>query len=160
MSDKSDSKTFDVSEVIRVRKRDDRITARINKDLKKLILEVLKAKGLSYCHINDALWIGWLRGYADKIGLDVKSPTIIQTVVRDVKRVRRYAKEVVGEKEVRADKCRFCNKAPIGNFVYKPTGKQYPLCEYHVGEFVTSHGSWRVVRDNDSKKSLKSEVEG
>ena len=100
-----------------------------------------------------------MRGFYDKIELDVKSPTINLTLVRDVKRIRRYAKEVVEEKHYNVDKCRFCNKAPIGNFVYQPTEKQYPLCEYHAREFVTSRGNWRAFRENDSKESLKREVE-
>jgi hypothetical protein len=138
---------------------DDRLTLRINSELKKAFIEHCRAKGLSVCHILEGLIYGYLRGFYDKIELDVKSPTINLTLVRDVKRVRRYAKEAVEEKDVNVDKCRFCNKAPIGNFVYQPTAKQYPLCEYHAKEFVTSRGSWRGVRNSDSMESLKSEVE-
>lgn len=156
MNDKSDSKTFDVS---RISVHDDRLTLRINGELKKAFIGHCRAKGLSVCHILEGVIYGYLRGFYDKIELDVKSPTINLTLVRDVKRVRRYAKEVVEEKDVRVDKCRFCNKSPVGNFVYRPTGKQYPLCEFHAGEFVTSQGSWRAVREGDSMESLKSEVE-
>ena len=131
---------------------------RINSELKKAFIGHCRAKGLSVCHILEGLIYGYLRGFYDKIELDVKSPTINLTLVRDVKRVRRYAKEIVEERNVRADKCRFCNKAPIGNFVYQPTQKQYPLCEYHASLFVTSHGSWGVVREGDSMESLKSEL--
>jgi predicted hydrocarbon binding protein len=156
MSEKSDSKTFDVS---RISIHDERLTLRINSELKKAFIEHCRAKGLSVCHILEGLIYGYLRGFYDKIELDVKSPTINLTLVRDVKRVRRYAKEAVEEKDVNVDKCRFCKKAPIGKFIYQPTEKQYPLCEYHAKEFVTSHGSWRVIRESDSMESLKSEVE-
>jgi hypothetical protein len=138
---------------------DDRLTLRINSELKKAFIRHCKAKGLSVCHILEGLIYGYLRGFYDKIELDVKRPTINLTLVRDVKRIRRYVKEVVEEKDSKVGKCWFCKKPPIGNFVYQPTDKQYPLCEYHANEFVTSHGSWRVVRENDSMESLKSEVE-
>ena len=156
MSEKSDSKTFDVS---RISIHDERLTLRINSELKKALIEHCRAKGLSVCHILEGLIYGYLRGFYDKIELDVKSPTINLTLVREVKRIRRYAKEIIEEKDVNVDKCQFCSKAPIGDFVYKPTGKQYPLCEYHAGEFVTSRGSWRMVREGDSMEPLKSEVE-
>jgi len=110
MNDKSDSKTFDVS---RISVHDDRLTLRINGELKKAIIGHCRAKGLSVCHILEGVIYGYLRGFYDKIELDVKSPTINLTLVRDVKRVRRYAKEVVEEKDVRVDKCRFCNKSPV-----------------------------------------------
>ncbi len=156
MSDKSDSKTFDVS---RISVHDDRLTLRINSELKEAFVGHCKAKGLSVCHILEGLIYGYLRGFYDKIELDVKSPTINLTLVRDVKRIRRYTKEVVEGKDSTVDKCQFCNKAPIDNFIYKPTEKKYPLCDYHASEFVSSRGDWRVVRENDSMESLKSEVE-
>jgi len=151
-----DSKTFDVS---RISLHDDRLTLRIYSELKKAFIRHCRAKGLSVCHILEGLIYGYLKGFCDKIELDVKSPTINLTLVRDVKRIRRYTKEVIEEKDTHVDKCRFCNKAPIGNFIYKPTEKQYPLCEYHAEEFVTSRGNWRIIRENDSKEPLKSEVE-
>jgi predicted hydrocarbon binding protein len=138
---------------------DDRLTLRINSELKEAFIGHCRVKGLSVCHILEGLIYGYLRGFYDKIELDVKSPTINLTLVREVKRIRRYAKEIIEEKDVNVDKCRFCYKAPIGNFVYQPTQKQYPLCEFHAEAFVTSHGSWRIVREGDSMESLKSEVE-
>jgi hypothetical protein len=139
---------------------DDRLTLRINSGLKKAFIGHCKAKGLSVCHILEGLIYGYLKGFYDKIELDVKSPTINLTLVRDVKWIRRYAKEIVGDKDSKVNKCWFCNKAPIDNFIYQPTEKQYPLCEYHTKEFVTSRGKWKAVRKNDSMESLKSEVEG
>ena len=119
-----------------------------------------KAKGLSVCHILEGLIYGYLRGFYDKFELDVKSPTINLTLVRDVKRIRRYAKEFVEEKVSKVEKCWFCRQVPVGNFVYQPTGKQYPLCEFHAKEFVASRGNWKAIRENDSMESLKREVKG
>ena len=92
----NDSKTSDVSRVL---VHDSRLTVRVNSKLKEAILRHCKAKGLSVCHLFETLFIGYLRGFYDKIDLDVKSPTINLTVVRDVKRVRRYAREVVDDEE-------------------------------------------------------------
>lgn len=139
---------------------DDKLTLRINSELKKAFVGHCRAKGLSVCHILEGLIYGYLRGFYDKIELDVKSPTINLTLVRDVKRIRRYVKEVVEERVSKDDKCWFCKKVPIGNFIYQPTEKIYPLCEFHAKEFVYSRGDWRVLRENDSMESLKSEVEG
>ena len=129
---------------------DDRLTLRINSELKEVFVGHCKAKGLSVCHILEGLIYGYLKGFYDKIELDVKSSTINLTLVRDVKRIRRYAKEVVEGNDSKMGKCRFCNKASIGNFIYQPTEKQYPLCDFHTKEFVTSRGSWRTLRNSDS----------
>jgi hypothetical protein len=134
----NDSKTVDVSLFRRIRKHDSRLTIRINKRFKELIKRHCTAKGLSICHINDALWFGYLLGWNEKLDVDVKSPTINLTLVRDVKRVRRYAVEVED------DRCHFCGKEAMGMFRYKRTGKMYALCEFHAGEFVDGK-NWEVV---------------
>jgi len=129
---KDDSMTRDVSLFRRIRKHDDRVTIRINKQFKEAIKRHVKAKGLSICHINDALWFGYLLGWNEKLDLDVKSPTINLTLVRDVKRVRRYAVEEDG------GKCVYCGKVAIGEFRYKKTGGVYPLCGFHAKENLAS----------------------
>jgi len=105
-----DSKTVDVSLFERIRQHDDRLTVRINKRLKEAIKRHVKAKGLSICHINDALWVGYLLGWNEKLDLDVKSPTINLTLVRDVKRIRRYAFEEIEETVRFPEACRFCGR--------------------------------------------------
>jgi len=107
---RDDSKTVDVSLFERISQHDDRVTVRINKRFKEAIKRHVKAKGLSICHINDALWYGYLLVWNEKIDLDVKSPTINLTFVRDVKRVRRYAYEEVAESVEFAESCRLCGR--------------------------------------------------
>lgn len=132
--DEPDSKTSDVSEEIRVSEHDDRMTMRINSGLKRAILRHCRAKGLSVCHINDGLWIGYLRGWNEKIELDVKSPTLNVTVVRDVKRVRRYAVEEEAkpltkkELEVRVQEIRL--ERDFGNAL-----SQWPVMNERAQEF-------------------------
>jgi hypothetical protein len=89
-----DSKTFDVRHIS---VHDDRLTVRINGQLKQAFLGHCRAKGLSCCHILEGVIYGYLQGFYDKFELGVKSPTINLTVVRDVKRVRRYAVEEITE---------------------------------------------------------------
>jgi hypothetical protein len=85
-----ESKTSDVMHIF---VHDDRLTLRINSKLKEAFLRHCKAKGVSVCHILEGLIYGYLRGFYEKIDTDVKCPTINLTLVRDVKRVRRYAVE-------------------------------------------------------------------
>lgn len=137
-----DSKTSDVSEEIRVSVHDDRLTVRINRGLKEAIKRHCLAKGLSICHISDALWLGYLRGFYDKIELDVKSPTIELTVVRDVKRVRRYA---VKSSEI----CGFrgCNRVAVGSGVWRGESR-LSLCERHFFEAKVNLKDWSKVQSD------------
>jgi hypothetical protein len=89
-----DSKTSDVTYIS---VHDSRLTVRINSRLKEAFLGHCRAKGLSACHILEGLLYGYLKGFYDKLELDVKSPTINLTLVRDVKRVRSYGVEFEGE---------------------------------------------------------------
>jgi len=99
-----DSKTSDVRHIS---VHDDRLTVRINSQLKQAFLAHCRAKGLSCCHILEGLIYGYLQGFYDKFELDVKSPTINLTLVRDVKRVRRYAVE---ETTVETEHVRFVDE--------------------------------------------------
>jgi len=99
----TDSNTADVMHIF---VHDSRLTLRINSKLKEAFLRHCRAKGVSVCHILEGLIYGYLRGFYEKIDTDVKSPTINLTLVRDVKRVRRYAVEVesLAEGELRANR--------------------------------------------------------
>jgi hypothetical protein len=142
----TDSKTSDVTYIS---VHDSRLTVRINSKLKEAFLKHCKAKGLSACHISEALFYGYLKGFYDKLDLDVKSPTINLTLVRDVKRVRRYAVEE--EVEVSKEFCFYCfnqrksKRVPaVGLFRYDKTGKVYPLCSHHAESLLES-GVWSHV---------------
>jgi len=56
-------------------------------------MDFAEKNGLSLCHIFELLVSGYLNGVGQKINFDVISPTIELSVVREVKRIRRYAKE-------------------------------------------------------------------
>ena len=41
--------------------------------------------------------------------------------------------------------CHFCSKSPVGDFVYLKTGEKFPLCRFHVSEFVNGK-TWGLVK--------------
>jgi len=92
-NNKPDSKTLDVREKTRFT---DRITLRIDPEVKKLLLSFSKQTGVTSCQIVHALLTAYFVGVGEKINLDVKSPTINLTIERVVARARRFAYEGVG----------------------------------------------------------------
>jgi hypothetical protein len=58
--------------------------------LKKTFIEFLRANGLSTCHIFEGIISAYLYGMKQEIDWVNRSPTINLTLVRDVKRLRRY----------------------------------------------------------------------
>jgi len=108
--------------------------------LKEAIKRFCRRNGLSICHITEALWTAFLYGVNEKIELVNQSPTIELTLVRDVKRVRRYAVEVDGEG------CLYCGRVAVGRFRYLKTREVFPLCSFHANEFVDGR-VWGMVKD-------------
>jgi hypothetical protein len=76
------------------------MTVRILPEIKELFTKRSRQLGLTTCHVLEGLIKGWLYGVAEKTELVHQSPTINLTLVRDVKRVRRFAREFEGEGEV------------------------------------------------------------
>lgn len=110
-----------------------------------------KAKGLSICHITEALWLGYLYGWNEKLDIDVQSPTINLTVVRDVKRVRRYARfnDVVEVDEavrvVPKPKCELCGReSVVARFRTKLSGIEKWACSRCAVE-LRGHQKWLEV---------------
>jgi len=134
----TDSKTSDVSSIS---VHDSRLTVRINSKLKEAFLKHCKAKGLSACHISEALFYGYLKGFYDKLDLDVKSPTINLTLVRDVKRVRRYAVE---EEVSVARSCVVCG-GPAQVVCTRQDGSRVCLCKVHFVKEKMQLLSWRIL---------------
>ena len=70
---------------------------RIKPELKMAFKRFCEENGLSMCHIIEGLISAFLYGVGKGFELVNQSPTINLTLVRDVKRVRRYAVEEVDE---------------------------------------------------------------
>lgn len=99
---------------------------RVKPELKEALKRFCLANGLSLCHVFEMLVTGYLVGMKQKIDWVNQSPTIELTVVREVKRIRRYAP---GEKRVSDniavenvgsfEKCAYCDaKSWRIGFVY------------------------------------------
>lgn len=102
------------------------VSIRCKPELKDALKRFCKAKGLSICHIFEGLVTAFLIGVHEQIELVNQSPTIDLTLVRDVKRLRRYAVEKVG-------KCRvfYCNKSGTEHLIEVSTGEHWDFCKEH-----------------------------
>lgn len=69
------------------------MTVRVLPKLKNDFTRATRQLGLSTCHVIEGLINGWLYGLNENLALVHQSPTINMTLVREVKRVRRYASE-------------------------------------------------------------------
>lgn len=97
-----------------------RISIRCKPEIKEALKSFCEANGLSICHVFEGLATGYLIGMKQKINWVSQSPTINLTLVRDVKRVRRYGKissEPVVEEMVEDvgsfESCAFCDERPV-----------------------------------------------
>jgi hypothetical protein len=124
-----------------------RILPKIKGDFTKRVREM----GLSTCHVAEALFTAWLVGIEEKTELVHQSPTINLTLVRDVKRVRRYSVEEISEEITEVEPhCWYCKKQSIGLFRYKPHGKDYPLCTDHANTFLKNK-EWSIILEKQKK---------
>lgn len=109
------------------------ISLRIKPEVKEAFTRRTRELGLSTCHVAEGLISGWLLGVNENVELVHQSPTMNITLVRDVKRVRRYAREVetVCEevKEYVRHVCGFCGQEAktLYRVVYA-SGKTFLTC--------------------------------
>ena len=72
------------------------LSIRARPEIIKSLKDFCRVNGVSICHIFEAMATGYLEGMKQKINWVNQSPTIELTVVREVKRIRRYKREYVG----------------------------------------------------------------
>jgi len=118
----------------------DVVSIRMKPELKEALKEFCRANGLSLCHVTEMLVSGYLTGMKQKIQWVNQSPTIELTVVRDVKRVRRYVRESDGGRDVfiedngDATHCSVCGELPAyraGSWTDRFHYVRTWLCEAH-----------------------------
>jgi hypothetical protein len=123
------------------------MTIRVLPDLKDGFTRRTRELGLNTCHVAEGLIKGWLYGVEQKTELVHQSPTINLTLVRDVKRVRRYAveKEEVEVSKVEVQKCAVC-----GNVAYARTidvdGVRF-LCRSDFAKARRRLLGWKVLNE-------------
>lgn len=122
------------------------MTIRILPEIKKAFGDRTRKMGLSTCHVAEGLFTGWLYGVEEKVELVHQSPTIDLTLVRDVKRVRRYFKEVVEEKTF-AQTCTFkdCKNAAVVKALYVPKNQEHFVCARHLEGVKSSPKAWQII---------------
>jgi len=127
------------------------MSIRILPEIKEKFTSRTRQLGLSTCHVAEGLFTGWLYGVEEKVELVHQSPTIDLTLVRDVKRIRRYFKEEVIESEKLTQRCSFndCKMPAVLKALYIPKNQEHLICSRHL-EFVVKPNPkiWRVMKEN------------
>ena len=145
---------LDSSTVVHQRLHGKRTTMslRILPEVKEAFTRRTRLLGLSTCHVAEGLFTGWLYGVEEKVELVHQSPKIDLTLVRDVKRVRRYFTEVVEEKQEVTQRCTFkdCNLPAAAKALYKTKNQEHFVCSKHL-EGIKSSPAWVLLK---TKKGL------
>ena len=137
---------------LRLHGQRDVVSIRVKPELKEALSEFCRANGLSLCHVFEMLVTGYLTGMQQKINWVNQSPTIELTVVRDVKRVRRYVREPEGGHDVviedvgSFEKCGFCGERPVAEhheWVDRYRCIRQFTCERHHEKLKSRGISWQ-----------------
>lgn len=134
----------------RIHGKRDVISIRIKPEIKEALNEFCKTNGLSLCHIIEGLTTAYLVGMQQKITWVNQSPTINLTLVRDVKRLRRYAVESQVKpssfvERGTVEKCAFCEAKSFSKCV-DDDGYVW-LCRAHFVRFKLRLKGWRHVSE-------------
>lgn len=106
------------------------MTIRIKPEIKEAFTRRTRDLGLSTCHVAEGLFDGWLMGVGEQVERVHQSPTINMTLVRDVKRIRRYKEEYEEISESVGVVCGFCHKIKPRIFMVRyASRKKIPSCE-------------------------------
>ncbi len=121
------------------------MSLRIFPEVKEAFTRRTRQLGLSTCHAAERLFTGWLYGVEEKVEWVHQIPKIDLTLVRDVKRVRRYYTEVVEEKV--AQECTFKRgKLPaVAKAFYKIKNQEHFVCCKHL-ECIKSRPAWVLFK--------------
>jgi hypothetical protein len=91
-SDPNTNPTVDSKTNVYKRVPTERVVAsiRCRPEIKEALIKFCEENGLSLCHLFEGLATGFLYGLGQQVEFVNKSPTINLTLVREVKRFRRY----------------------------------------------------------------------
>ena len=118
------------------------VSIRCKPEIKEALKSFCEANGLSICHVFEGLATAYLHGMQQKIHWVNQSPTINLTLVRDVRRVRRYAQsldhdEAAVEDSGSFERCAFCDQRSTHQYFYwngQPTRcSRLFVCSEHLG---------------------------
>lgn len=130
------------------------VSIRCKPEIKEALKSFCEANGLSICHIFEGLATAYLYGMKQKINWVNRSPTINLTLVRDVRRVRRYARfpdrdEAVVEDRGSFGSCAFCDQRPTQQYFYwngqSTRCSRLFVCNEHVGHVPAGYQGRRKL---------------
>jgi hypothetical protein len=149
---KKDHESFDSKTVVHQRLHGQRTTMsiRILPEIKEAFKRRTRQLGLSTCHVAEGLFTGWLYGVEEKVELVHQSPTIDLTLVRDVKRVRRYYKEVIEEKVTQECTFRGCKNLAVAKALYIPKNEEHFVCKKHLDGIGSNSKTWQIITESSS----------
>ena len=127
------------------------ISIRIKPEIKLAFTRRCKQMGLTTCHIAEGLFTAWLVGVDENLSKVNLSRTCIDlTLVRDVKRIHRYAREVVEDVFEETDRkesesgCVVCHSEAYA-FVTRKDGLRVCLCREHFFTEKNRVVGWKVI---------------
>lgn len=125
------------------------MTIRILPNIKKAFADRTRQLGLSTCHVAEGLFTGFLNGTEANWDQVHKGPTINMTLVRDVKRVRRFSNiqqstnTLVEEELGDVKACVVCGKNAFARAI---DGEGYRfLCRTHFDKVKVRLLGWKVL---------------
>lgn len=127
------------------------ISIRIKPEIKKAFTSRCKQMGLTTCHIAEGLFTAWLVGVDENLSkVNVSRTCIDLTLVRDVKRIHRYSREVVEDvyeeraKHESEGGCVVCHGVAYA-LVTRQDGARVCLCREHFFVEKARVVGWRVL---------------
>ena len=123
------------------------ISIRIKPEIKEAFTDCCRQLGLSTCHVAEGLFSGFIYGVNENQGKVNLSRTahIDLTLVRDVKRIRRYAvEEIIGTQETQNGSCVVCGRKAFAVVTRKDSSRVL-LCKIHYGLEKRRLTSFRVL---------------
>lgn len=119
------------------------ITIRVDKGLYSAFKPLSKRIYGSTCKAIEIYMITLIEAAENGVHFsNTEKPINIEKIVIERNLRPRRNLEFVEEEK---GKCHYCNRLPVGEFVYLKTGGKYPLCKFHASEFVNGK-TWGVVK--------------
>jgi hypothetical protein len=122
------------------------VSVRVRPEVKEALKRYCRANGLSICHIFEGLVIGFLHGVHEQIEFVNKSPTMNVSVVREVRRRRRYAVEDEIETVIEVNDCVECGSSAYAMVTRQDKSRVW-LCRVHFDKERPELRSWRVFNE-------------
>lgn len=100
----------------------------------------------STCKAFEIYMVSFISSVENGVNLsNTVEPINVEQHIR-IERLNRERRHLDFVDDFEGDRCLYCGKVAVGSFRYLKTGRVYPLCRFHAGEFVNGK-SWEMVKD-------------